>query len=96
MSSTVPLNSTIDDVGDNATLRPLYPRERDALSTAHEAGPIPEPVCMGAEISPPLGFDPRIVQPVASRYLWHARQFFVVIILDTSYYFANTGPTGKR
>ena len=33
----------------NATLRPLYPRERDPVPTAQEAGWAPESVWTGAE-----------------------------------------------
>ena len=33
----------------NATPRPLYPRERDAVPIVQEAGWVPGPVWMGAE-----------------------------------------------
>jgi hypothetical protein len=53
----------------NATPRPLYPRQRDPVPVVQEAGRAPRPVWTSAEISPPpMGIDPRTVQPVASRY----------------------------
>ena len=52
-----------------ATTRPLYPRESDPVPIIYEAGWAPGPVWTGAEIlAPQPGFDPRTVQPVASRY----------------------------
>ena len=45
----------------------LYPRE-DPVPTVKEVGWAPEPVWTGAENLAPPGFDPRTVQPVASRY----------------------------
>jgi hypothetical protein len=48
---------------------PLYPRERDTVPIVQDAGWASGPVWTGAEHSPPpLGFDPRTVQPVASRH----------------------------
>ena len=55
----------------NATPRPLW-RIRDPLPLVEEAEGIPEPVWTGAENLAPLGFDPRAVQPVASRYTDYA------------------------
>jgi len=49
----------------NATHRPLYSQER--LATRMLGGPQGRSVLVW-KISPPLGFDPRTVQPVASRY----------------------------
>jgi hypothetical protein len=51
----------------NATPRPLYPRERPGI---HYIGGwvAPEPVWTSAKTSPPSGFDPRTLQPVAGRY----------------------------
>jgi len=52
----------------NATPRPLYPRERpDAHCTGGWVGPRAGLDGRGKP-HPPLGFDPRTVQPVASRY----------------------------
>jgi hypothetical protein len=46
----------------SATPRPLYPRERPGTHcTGGRSGRV-------RKISPPPGFDPRTVQPVASRY----------------------------
>ena len=47
-------------------LRPLYPQERYPVPTVQEACWSPGPVW--TKISPPPGFDPLTVQPVASRY----------------------------
>jgi len=44
----------------DATLRPLYPRERDPVPIVQEAGWAPGSVWTDAE------FDPRTVQPVAN------------------------------
>ena len=53
----------------NATPRPLYPRERDPVAVVQEAGWVPGAGLNGRGKSrPPLGLDPRTVQPVASRY----------------------------
>jgi hypothetical protein len=50
------------------TFRPLYPRERDPVLIVQEAG-WPQRRCGRLrKISPSPGFDPRTVQPVASRY----------------------------
>ena len=53
----------------NATPWALYPRERPGTHyIGGWVGP-PGPVWTGAEnLAPAAGFDPRIVQPVASRY----------------------------
>ena len=50
----------------NVTPRPLYLRERPG--THRRLGSASEPVWNGAKNLAPLGFDPRTVQPVASRY----------------------------
>ena len=52
----------------NATPWLLYPRERDPVPILSEAGCAPGSVCTGVEnLASPPGFDPRTVQPVASR-----------------------------
>jgi hypothetical protein len=56
----------------NITPRPLNPRERDPIPNVLEAGWAPGPVWMVAENLAPPGFDPRTVQPVASRYANYA------------------------
>jgi hypothetical protein len=52
----------------NATLRPLYPRERDPVPILQEAGWPQGRHGRVRKTSSPPGFDPRTVQPVASRY----------------------------
>ena len=43
--------------------------EKNTLPIVQEAGWVPGPAWKGAEnLAPPSGFDPRTVQPVASRY----------------------------
>jgi hypothetical protein len=53
----------------NTTLRPPYTRERHGTHSVQGPGCAPGPV---RRISPPPGFDPRTVQPVASRYTEYA------------------------
>ena len=66
----------------NATPRSLYPRER------------PGTLCIGELVGPragldwcgksrlPSGFDPRTVQPVASRYTdWNITAHIIIIII---------------
>jgi hypothetical protein len=45
---------------------------KDPVPVVQEAGWAPEPVWMGAENLAPLGFDPRTLQPVVSRYTDYA------------------------
>jgi hypothetical protein len=45
---------------------------KETVSIVQEAGWVPGPVWTGAENSPPPGFDPRTVHPVASRYTDYA------------------------
>jgi hypothetical protein len=52
---------------DNATPWLLYPRERPSIDCMRLGGPQGWSGQVW-KISPPLGFDPWIVQPVASRY----------------------------
>ena len=52
----------------NATLRPLYRRARNPVSTVQEEGWAPGPDWTDADTLAPRGFDPRTVQPVASPY----------------------------
>jgi hypothetical protein len=54
----------------NSTSRPFYPREGARYPLYRKLGGAPGPVWTGAEnLAPPPGFDPRTVQPVASRYI---------------------------
>jgi hypothetical protein len=54
----------------NATPRPLYPQERDLvlIVQVQETGWAPGPVWTCAKNHALWRFDPRTVQPVASRY----------------------------
>jgi len=48
--------------------QPLFTPGKDPVSIVQEAGWAPGPIWKGAENpAPPPGFDPRTVQPVASR-----------------------------
>jgi len=59
--------------GINVTPRPLFTPGKDPVPIVQEAGWAPGPVWTGAEnFSPPPGFDPRAVQPVASCYTGYA------------------------
>ena len=62
--------------GVSVTPRPLFTPGKDPAPIVQEAGWAPGPVWTGAEnlAPPPPGFDPRTVQPVASRYTdWATR-----------------------
>jgi hypothetical protein len=53
----------------NATPRPgCYPLWNETVPLLQDAGLAPGPVWTGVENLPPLGFDPRTVQPVLSRF----------------------------
>jgi hypothetical protein len=56
----------------NAMPGPLYFREKDPLPIVQEAGWSSRPDWKGAENFARTGFDPRTVQPVASRYIAYA------------------------
>ena len=50
-------------------LQPLSTPRKDPVPIVQEAGWAPGPVWTSAEnLSPPPGFDPQTVQPVASRF----------------------------
>ena len=51
---------------------PLFTPREDPVPIVKEAGWAPGPVWTGAETLAPPGFDPRTVQPVASRYTDYA------------------------
>jgi hypothetical protein len=68
-------NGTRRGWGVSVTPRPLFNPGKDPVSIAEEAGWAPGPVWKDAEnLAPPPGFDPRTVQPVASRYTDWATQ----------------------
>ena len=53
----------------SVTPRPLFTPGKDPVPIVQEAGWAPEPVLdRGGKSRLPPGFDPRFVQPVASRY----------------------------
>jgi len=52
----------------NATTRPLYPRKDTGYQLCRKLGGLQSWVGRMQKISLPPGFDPRTVQPVASRY----------------------------
>jgi len=52
----------------SATPRPLFTPGKDPVPIVQEDVWAPEPVWTGSENLAPPGFDPRTVQPVASRY----------------------------
>jgi len=68
-TSTLPSTSALD-VGGWSTPRPgRVTPTKDPVPVVQEAGWAPEPVWTDAEnLTPPPEFDPRTVQPVASRY----------------------------
>jgi hypothetical protein len=67
-SSTPSLTSALDG-GRWSTPHPSrFTPGKDPVPIVQEAGWAPEAVWSGAEISPPPVFDPRTVEPVASRY----------------------------
>ena len=55
--------------GVSATPRPLFTPGKDPVPIVQEVGWVSGAVWTGAEnLAPPPGFDPRTVQPIASRY----------------------------
>ena len=68
-SSTLPSTSALDGVGGQHHAPAALSPGKDPVSIVWEAGWATGPVWTGAEnLAPPPGFDPRTVQPVASRY----------------------------
>ena len=67
-SSTLSLTSTLDGDGWSTPRPGRFTPRKDPVPIVLEAGWVPELVWTGAENLAPLGFDPRSVQPVASRY----------------------------
>jgi len=62
------INKDLGEEVVNATPWPLYPRERDTVYIAQEAGWASVPVWTVANILPSTGIRSLTVQPVASRY----------------------------
>jgi len=66
-------HSTRRGWGVSVTPRPPFTPRKDPVPIVQEDGWAPGPVWTGAKKSrPPPGFDPRTVQPVASRYTDYA------------------------
>ena len=62
-------HSTRRGCGVSVTPQPLFTPGKDPVFIVQEAGWAPGPVWTGAEnLTPPPGFDPQTVQPIASRY----------------------------
>jgi hypothetical protein len=57
----------------SSTPQPYFTPRKDPVPIVQEAGWAPEQVCMGKNLAP-LGFDPRTVQPIVSRYTDWATQ----------------------
>jgi hypothetical protein len=69
----------------NVTPRPYFTSGKDRVSIVEEAGWAPRPVWTGAEnLAPPPGFDPRTVQPLASRCTDCATRPFMLAHKDTN------------
>ena len=67
-SSTLPSTSALDVVGSQRHAPAALPPGKDPVPIVYETGWAPGPVWTGAENLDPPGYDPRTVQPVASRY----------------------------
>ena len=64
-----------------ATLRPLYARERDPVPIVQEGGWAPGPVWTAAENLAPTAIDPRTSQPIASRHTDYAVVVVAVVVV---------------
>ena len=68
-SFTLSLTSALHGGGCSTPRPGRFTPGKDPVPIVREAGWAPGPVWTGAEyLAPPAGFDPRTVQPVASRY----------------------------
>ena len=68
-------------VGDQPHAPAVSTPGKDPIPIVQEAGWAPWPVWTGAENFAPPGFDPRTVQPVASRYTDYATRATAYIII---------------
>ena len=68
--------TTAREGGEGSASRPgrSLPPKKDPVPIVQEAGWAPGRVWRGAENLAPPGFDPRTVQPVASRYTDYAKR----------------------
>ena len=72
--------------GVSVTPRPLFTPGKDPVLIVQEAGWAPGPVWTGGISRPRPGFDPRSVQPVASRYTdWAVPAHVVPIYIYITY-----------
>jgi hypothetical protein len=55
-------------VGGQRHAPAAFSPRKDPVPIVQEAGRAPGPVWIGAENPPPLGFDPQVIQSIASRY----------------------------
>ena len=67
-SCTLSLTSALDGVGGQRHAPATLPPEKNPVPVVEEAGWTPGPVWTGAENLTATVFDPRTIQPVASRY----------------------------
>ena len=70
--------------GVSVTHRPLFTPWKDPVPIVQETGWAPGRVWTGAKISPPPIFDPRTVQPIASRYLYRYSALYIIKVTPTS------------
>jgi len=70
----------------SVTSQPPFTLGKDPVPIAQETGWAPAPVSTNAENLAPPGFDPRTVQPVASRYTDNA----IGLKFLKGYYFLNS------
>ena len=73
-SSIRSLTSALGRKGGQRHSLPLYARERDPVPILHKDGWAPGPVCRDAENLAATAFEPRPLQPVASRCTHYALQ----------------------
>ena len=76
----------------DATARPLYPRGKTRYVLYRKLGGSQGRSGRVRKISPPSGFDPRAVQPVASRYTDKA----IAAHQPYEYFFKNEKNASKR
>ena len=91
-SYTLSLTSALDGGGWSMPCSSRFTPANDQVHTIQEAGWTTGLVWMGSENLPPLGFDTRTVQPVASRhtdfailahgYITNDKIFFLIILLS--------------
>jgi hypothetical protein len=78
--STLSLTSALDGCGWSTPRPSRFTPRKDPVPIVQVAGWVPGPGLDGRKISPPPGFDPRIVQPIAGRYTDWAIPVLVFLI----------------